>query len=213
LFYQAAKYYANILLLYSTLIQKLLASLTEMGIEIDMIAPDHGLIWRSNVSKIIESYSQWCRQVAADKALVVYDTMWHSTEMMAKAVAEGIEAEGVNVKVMNLADCHRSDIITELLDAKAIALGSATLNNGMLPRMADLLCYMKGLRPLGKIAAVFGSYGWGGEAVKLLGAALDEMKFEVIDLGVRINYVPGEEDLKQCVELGHKLGKAVKEAE
>lgn len=213
LFYQASKYYANILLLYSTLIQKLLTSISEMGIEIDMIAPDHGLIWRTNINKILEAYSGWCRQVAKDKALVVYDTMWQSTEMMAKAVAEGIQAEGVSVKVMNLVNCHRSDIITELLDAKGIALGSATLNNGMLPRMADLLCYMKGLRPVGKVAAAFGSYGWGGEAVKLLGSALDEMKFEIIDPGVRINYVPGEESLKQCVELGHKLGKAVKEAE
>ena len=210
LFYQAAKYYANILLPYSALVQKLLDNMREMGIEIDMIAPDHGLIWRTDIAKIIETYDRWSRQESKAKAIVVYDTMWQSTEAMAKAVADGLQDEGVAVNVLNLAVNHRADVMTELLDAKAVVLGSATLNNGMLPRMADVLCYMKGLRPVGKIGAAFGSFGWGGEAVKLINAAMEEMKFEIIDPGVRVNYVPTEDDLKQCVELGRKVGQAVK---
>ena len=210
LFYQAARYYANILLPYSTLVQKLLESIRGMGLEIDMIAPDHGLIWRTDVEKIIGAYDKWSRQESKAKALIVYDTMWHSTEAMAKAIADGLQDEGVAVNILNLAVSHRADIMTELLDARALILGSATLNNGMLPQMADVLCYMKGLRPAGKIGAAFGSYGWGGEAVKLINAAMEEMKIELIDPGVRINYVPTRDDLKQCVELGRKVAQAVK---
>lgn len=211
LMYQSAKYYANILLPYSALVQKLLADVRAMGLEIDMIAPDHGLIWRADPAKIVEAWDEWSRQVTRDKAIVVYDTMWQSTEAMARAVADGLQAEGVCVRMLGLNACHRSDVATELLDAKAVVLGSSTLNNGMLPRMADVLCYIKGLRPAAKIGAAFGSYGWGGEAVKLLNAAMEEMKFEVIDPGVRVVYVPTEDDLAQCRGLGRRVAAAVKE--
>jgi flavorubredoxin len=212
LMYQSAKYYANILLPYSPVVQRLLDEVSAMGLEIDMIAPDHGIIWRNNPQKILAAWGEWSRQITKNKALVVYDTMWHSTEMMARAIADGLQTEGVCVKVMDLAAFHRSDIITELLDSKAILLGSSTLNNNMLPRIADLLCYMKGLRPAPKLAAAFGSYGWGGEAVKLINAAFEEMKFEIVDPGLRVNYVPSEEDLAKCTELGKATARRIIES-
>lgn len=210
LMYQSSKYYANILLLYSPLVKKLLAQVREMDLKIDMIAPDHGLIWRSDPGKIIAAWDKWSRQETEDKAIVVFDTMWHSTERMASAIAEGIAESGVSVRVMDLAGTHRSDVMTELLEAKAVVLGSATLNNGMLPRMADMLCYMNGLRPVGKIGAAFGSYGWGGEAPRLLNAALEELKFEIAEEPLRVNYVPTAEDVEKCVELGRKVASMVK---
>ncbi len=212
LMYEAAKYYANILMPYSPMVQRILGEIRSMELDIDMIAPDHGLIWRSGAGKIIAAWDEWSRQLPKNKALVVYDTMWQSTETMAGFVAEGLQAEGMSVEVINLAVSHRSDVMTELLDAKAVVLGSSTLNNNMLPRMADMLCYMKGLRPAPKIAAAFGSYGWGGEAVKQINAAFEEMKFIVADPGVRVNYVPTEEDLAKCVELGRAVAKASAEA-
>ncbi|NDY41952.1 FprA family A-type flavoprotein [Dissulfurirhabdus thermomarina] len=208
----AAKYYANILLLYSPLVTKLLASVQEMGIPIDVIAPDHGLIWRREPGRILEAYGRWARQEGEPRAVVIYDTMWHSTEKMAKAVADGIQDEGVPVRIMNLRACHRSDVMTEVLGAKALVFGSSTLNNGLLPRMAGMLAYMKGLRPANKLGAAFGSYGWSGEAVKLMTQAMEEMKFQVVDPGVRIKYVPTHDSLRDCVELGRKVGRSVKEA-
>ncbi|MHB9036914.1 MAG: FprA family A-type flavoprotein [Armatimonadota bacterium] len=210
LMYEAAKYYANILMPYSSLVQKLLTEVRDMGLDIDMIAPDHGMIWRTNPGQVIEAWDKWSKQETLNKALVVFDTMWQSTEQMALAVADGLIREGVSVKVMNLQVSHRSDVVTELLDSRAVVLGSSTLNNGILPRMADVLSYMKGLRPANKIGAAFGSYGWGGESVKLLNGAMEEMKFEIIDPGVRVNYVPTEADLAQCAELGRKVAASVK---
>jgi len=211
LFAHAAKYYANILLLYSPLVQKLLGNVQKMGLKIDMIAPDHRLLWRSHVGEIIQAYDEWSRQTFKNKAVVIYDTMWHSTESMAKSIARGLMQEGVIVKLFNLRFSHRSDILTEVLDARALIMGSATLNNGMLPSMADILCYMKGLKPLNKIGFAFGSYGWSGEAAKSIQETMEEMKVEIVEPCLRVKFVPTHDDLKQCVEMGRKTGKRIME--
>lgn len=211
LMWQAAKYYANILLLYSPLIQKVLAKVQELGLEIDTIAPDHGVIWRKNPGAILEAYQRWSRQELRPKALVVYDSMWHSTEMMAKAVYDSLVDEGLEVKLLNLDVSHRSDVMTEILDAAGIVVGSPTLNNNLLPRMADVLTYMRGLKPTGRVAAAFGSYGWSGEAVKQINAYLEEMKFQVVDPGLRVLYRPDHDQLGACRELGKKVAQGIKE--
>ncbi len=208
LFAHAAKYYANILLLYSPLVQKLIAKVVEMGIDIDMIAPDHGLIWRKDPAGIISAYNRWSRQESSAKALIVYDTMWQATEKMARAIGEGLKEEGVDFKILNLKFNHRSDIMAEVLDSSAVVLGAPTINNGMMPAMADLLSYMKGLRPAGKIGAAFGSYGWSGEAVMLISEAMREMDIGLVSDGVRVKFSPKKEDLDRCVELGRQVARA-----
>lgn len=205
----AKKYFANILLLYSKKILKLIQSVSESGLEIKMICPDHGVIWRKDPSKIIESYAKWSRQETENKALVVYDTMWNSTAAMAEAIAEGIASAGVSVRPMKIRDTHRSDIMTEVLDSKAIVVGSPTLNNQLFPTVADFLTYMKGLKPANKIGGAFGSYGWSGESVKLVARELEAMKFQTIEPGVRIQYVPDGDGLASCREYGAKIGEAV----
>jgi flavorubredoxin len=129
---------------------------------------------------------------------------------MAHAIADGLQQEGIDFKMLNLKHNHRSDVMTEVLDAKALIMGSPTLNNGIVPTMADMLCYMKGLKPAGKIGAAFGSYGWSGESVKLITEAMEEMKIKVVDEGVRVKFAPTHDDLNRCVELGKKIGKLIK---
>ena len=211
LMYEATKYYANILTLYSPLVKKLIAKVQEMKLPIRMIAPDHGVIWRSNPGRIIEAYSRWCRNEGKGNALVIYDTMWHSTEMMAKAIADGLQDEGISYRLLDLSVNHRSDVMTDVLEASAIILGCPTLNNGMLPRMAGFLMYMRGLRPTNKVGAAFGSYGWSGEAVKLMNQAMKEMKFTICHEGLRIQYVPEHGQLRECVELGRHVGRTLKD--
>jgi len=205
----AKKYFANILLLYSMKVLKLVETVTELGLEFKMICPDHGIIWRKDPGKIIEAYVKWSKQEPEKKALVVYDTMWHSTEAMAESIAEGIAEEGVEVKPMHLRKWNRSDIMTEVIDAKAIIVGSPTLNNQLFPTVADMLTYMKGLKPKNKIGAAFGSYGWSGESVNLINKELEAMKFDIIDPGIKIQYVPDKKGKDACFELGRKIGKAI----
>ncbi len=205
----AKKYFANILLLYSPLILKLVEQVTQMNLAIDIICPDHGIIWRKNPSKIIEAYVEWSKQKPKRKAIVVYDTMWKSTGAMAKSIAASLGEEGVDAKVMHLRSFHRSDVITEILDAGAILVGSPTLNNGLFPTVSDFLTYMKGLKPQNKIGTAFGSYGWSGEAVKLISRKLEEMKFNLVDAGLNIRYVPDEKGLEACHQLGKKVAEAL----
>ena len=207
---EAAKYYANIVLPFSPQVEKLLGTVKELGLEIEMILPDHGVIWRKHVKDILEAYERWCTYQTEEYAVVAYATMWHSTEKMALAIAEGMIREGIKVKVMNAAVDHRSDIMTELLSARGMVFGSSTLNNNMLPQMADLLTYVKGLRPRQKVAAAFGSFGWSGEAVKHINKFLEEMKAEIVHPGLRVKFVPTHEQLKECVQMGSTIAQATK---
>ena len=205
----AQKYYANILLLYSPLILKLVEKVKELNLQIDMVCPDHGVIWRKNPGKIIEAYARWAKQEPQRKAIVIYDTMWHSTETMAETISESLWTEGVPTVVRKLRTTHRSDIMTEVLDAGAVIVGSPTLNNGLFPTIADILTYMKGLKPLNKVAAAFGSYGWSGEAVKLINEQFEAMKFNVVHPGVRVQYVPDDAAKEACRELAKKVAQAL----
>ncbi|HEX5679637.1 MAG TPA: FprA family A-type flavoprotein [Desulfobacterales bacterium] len=205
----AKKYFANILLLYATHIEKLIRQVAEMKLDLRMICPDHGVIWRKDPGKIVKAYLDWCRQEPEKKAVVIYDTMWHSTEKMAEAVNAGIMAEGVPSRPMNLRAWHRSEVMTEVFDAKAVVVGSPTLNNGMFPTVADFLCYMKGLKPKNKIGAAFGSYGWSGEAVKLIENELVDIKIELAQPGLKVQFVPEKPVLDACHEFGRKIGRTV----
>ena len=205
----AKKYFANILLLYSPLILKLVEHVTNLKLEFKMICPDHGILWRKDPGKIINAYVRWSRQEAKNKAVIIYDTMWHSTEKMAEAIVAGLSEQEIEARPMHLRKWNRSDIMTEVLDAKAIIVGSPTLNNGLFPTVSDFLTYMKGLKPKNKIGAAFGSYGWSGESVNLIKNELESMNIEIIDPGLKVQYVPDNQSLEACLELGKKIGKAI----
>ena len=205
----AKKYFANILMLYASKVLNLVEQVQAANLQIKTICPDHGVIWRKDPGKIIDAYVKWSRQVPEKKAIVVYDTMWRSTEKMADAIAEGIFQEGVPARPIHIRSSHRSEIMTEVLDAAAIVVGSPTLNNCMFPTVSDVLTYMKGLKPQNKIGAAFGSYGWSGESVKLVQAELEAMKFQIIEPSVRIQYVPDDAGLASCVAFGRQIGQAV----
>jgi len=207
----AKKYFANILLLYAPLILKLLAKVTELGLQIDMICPDHGILWRENPEKIIELYAGWSRQTPLKKAVVIYDTMWESTRKMAEAISSGCYASGVPCQPMHLRKWHRSDIMTEILDAGAIIVGSPTLNNGIYPTVSDFLTYMKGLKPRHKVGAAFGSYGWSGEAVNIINGKLEEAGVDVVDPGLRVQFVPDSSSMDDSYHLGNRIGQLLGE--
>jgi len=209
LLWQSAKYFANIFLPTAGATRKLVSKLETKGIQPDMLLVDHGLIWRSNVKAIMDKYSFWGGQGYKPKAVIVYDTMWSSTARMARAIGRGLWQEDVSVKLLDLRFNHRSDVITEMLEARAVLLGSPVLNKNILPKMADMLSYMKSLKPGNKLGAAFGSYGWQDSSVKQLNEAMTELKFEVIHDGVSCQYVPAEDDISRCEELGAHVCNAI----
>ncbi|MDR2725091.1 MAG: flavodoxin domain-containing protein [Candidatus Adiutrix sp.] len=209
--YEALKYFANILTPYTKPIAALLQSVIDSGLlaRIKILCPDHGLIWRSNPGEIVECYAKWVRQEPQRKAVVVYDTMWKSTEKMAAELADALSAEGVLVRLMNMKACHRSDIVTEIYTAGAVLVGSPTINNDLYPTIAEMLAYMRGLKFQNKIGGAFGSYGWSGEAAKMVQAALENMKFQLPAPEVRFQWVPSETDLEPIRTLARAVAKAL----
>jgi len=209
---EGAKYYANIILPYSAVVKKTLEKVGRLGLDISIIAPDHGPIWRKDLDMITGLYSRWAAQEPTDRAVVVFDTMWGSTESMARAVGEGLVAGGAGVSIMPLKSANRSDVITELLDAGALLVGSPTINNNMFPTVADFLCYARGLKPQNLIGSAFGSYGWSGEAVGHVADILSEMKVDPVGEAIKVRYVPEFETLQRCRALGLKVAGTLKGA-
>jgi flavorubredoxin len=203
--FEAATYYANIVLPYSPIVLKALDKVAASGLKIKIIAPDHGPVWRKDIGRIIDLYKKWASQKPTVKAVVVYGTMWHSTEKMARAISESLAQAGVKVKLLSMNETHRSEVVYEVLDAGALIVGSPTLNNNILPQMADVMTYLKGLRPANLIGAAFGSYGWSGESVKHLETMLKEMKVEIAAEAVSVKNVPDIGVLERCHELGKTI--------
>ncbi len=211
LYAEALKYYANILTPFSSFVTKKINELLAMNLPISMICPSHGVIWRQDPAQIVGKYLEWADAYQENQISLVYDTMWNSTRKMAEAMAEGIlEADPtIRVKLMNAAKEDKNDIVSEIFRSKAVLFGSSTINNGYLYAMGGLLEMVKGLKFKNKKAAAFGSYGWSGEAVKQLTAALTDCGFSIVDEGQRLLWVPDEAGLADCRAYGARFARAL----
>jgi flavorubredoxin len=211
IFDEATKYFANILMPLAPLVPPLLRKLDKLGIEINMIAPSHGIIWRSHIEQIISLYLDWCSGASPERVLVLYDTMWGSTEAMARAICAGISKTGVEYKLMHVRRNHHSDIVREVLTSRVLAIGSPTINEGIFPSVSQVLAYLKGLHPMNKKGVAFGSYGWGGEAIEAMNNEMKACGLKVVEPGLGIMYVPMDEDLENCFALGERIAAHARE--
>ena len=208
LFFETKTYVANILMLYPGPVAKAVAAVRKLDPAI--IAPSHGVAWRSKVREMLGRYDRWDVCVPERKVVVLYDTMWKSTEAMAEAIVEGAIAEGVaglDARLFHVRATTGTRLATELLDAAAFAAGSPTLNGTLMPAMANALTYLKGLRPARKAGFAFGSYGWGRGGPEEVEGYLNAMKVELLRPTLKLNYKPTAEGLEECHEAGRLLAR------
>ena len=204
-------YYANILMPFGQLIKRKLDEVAKLGLKIDIIAPDHGVIWRSNPGKVVQAYQDMAGGRSNLSVSIIYDTMWHSTEHMSLPLMQGVKDEGVECKVVKLRATPMSVAIKEFWKSRGCLIGTPTLNNIMYPTVAEFLTHLRGLRPKNRIVAAFGSYGWGGGAVKEAYQEFRRMGLEVVEPGLQILYRPSLEDEQQCYDYGREFAKKVRE--
>jgi len=199
--YEAAKYYANIVLPYGKQVLKAIDALG--GLDFDMICPSHGFIWRDSqgIEKIVASYQKWASHQTDNRGCIIYDTMWHSTEKMAVKLYEKFSAEDIPVKLLNLQKDHISNIVTEILFSKFVFFGTPILNNRMLPTMASLLMYLKGLKVSNRFAFSFGSYGWATVGFREVEAFLKEAGFQLPSEGKYLQFIPDSNELEDLLEI------------
>jgi anaerobic nitric oxide reductase flavorubredoxin len=195
-------YYANILMPFGTIIKAKIAEIRKLGWDISMIAPDHGIIWRRDPGKIVQMYLDMANDKADLRVVIIYDTMWHSTEHMTTPLMEGIRAAGVDVDVLKLRATPMSVAIKRTWESRALLVGTPTLNNIMFPTVAEFLTHLRGLRPKNRIAGAFGSFGWGGGAVKEAYEAFKKMGLEIFEPGMEVLYRPSADDDRRCFEFG-----------
>ena len=208
---EAARYYANILYPLSGLVLKKLEEVEALNIPISMIAPSHGVIWRENPGQIIESYRRWASGEWLPKAVVVYDTMWGSTESMARSIAEGLAAEKIDTRVIKISIRDVNNIFTELLEARLLVVGSPTINRSYLSVLSPFLDDLTGLKPVNRLGAAFGSYGWSRGAVKAIETKLETAGLTLAREGLELLWVPDAGELKDCFEWGRALARRIKE--
>lgn len=212
----AQKFYANLITPLSLLVLRKLEEVKELDLleKITMIAPSHGQIWTDPL-KIITAYTQWASGECRDKATIIYDTMHYSTQKMAHALAEGLISGGVEVRMFFLQQDERSEIMKDVLDSKALLLGSPTIFNQPYPTLGDIIFYLRGLSfnrtGRKRLALTFGSLGWSGEAAGKLAEDLEGCGFEIFDQ-YKVNYSPTPEELDHCYQLGKDLAEKIKKS-
>ena len=191
--YEAKKYYANILMPFGKQAQTALKALENL--EIKMIATGHGIIWRTHINKILDCYKKWSAGEVEERAVVVFDSMWHSTEILAQTITEAFAKRGIPAAFYDIKKTPLSDIVTDIFTSKYLAVGSPTINNQMMPTIAAFLCYLKGLRPVNHKAFAFGSYGWGGQSIGYVEDELKAAGCEIILDKIRVANVPSTAQL------------------
>ncbi len=210
LYQEAIKYYANILTPFSSLVKKKIEQIRALNLPIEMIAPSHGVIWRTSPTQIVDKYYEWSQDYNEGTVVITYDTMYEATKTMAEAIGEGLAKSGIVYKMYNCATTDRSDLLTEIFKAKGIIIGSCTVNNTVLRAVSSLLDDIKGLKFKNKLGAGFGSYGWSGESPKMISQKMGEAGVQIIADPLSFKYRPTEDELARCVEFGEKFAQGMK---
>jgi flavorubredoxin len=207
---EAQKYYANILWPLGAVILRKIQEIQKLNIPIKIIAPSHGVIWRKDPARIINAYLSWAKAETADKVVVAYETMWGATEKMAGKIIEGLISAGIEVKLYDVAQSDRTEVITQMLTAKGFIFGSSTHDNDMLPNIAAFLEIIKGFKPKDRKMGFFGSYGWAGGAIKEMQEIFKDNAAAQAFPEISCKYIPNPEELAGCFEFGRKFAESLK---
>jgi len=212
LYQEALKYYANILTPFSMLVEKKIREVLALNLPVEMICPSHGVIWRQDPLQIVNQYLKWANAWQENQITILYDTMWNGTRRMAESLADGIlmADPAVTVKLYNVARSDKTEVMAEVFKSRAVLVGSATINRGMLSAVAAILEEMRGLSFKNKKAAAFGTYGWSGESVKQISQRLSEGGFTVLNDGLRLLWHPDRQGIEACMSFGKAVMEQLK---
>lgn len=209
---EAKAYYANIVTPYAKPVEKTLKTAADLPIK--LIATSHGVIWRKHIPEIIQAYKDWSGGKQSAKILILFDSMWESTTMMAEAIYDGAikfgDATGrpLDVQLMHVRKTTMTRIATEMLDAASVAFGSPTLNTQMMPQMSAVLSYIKGMKFSPKSTLAFGSFGWASGGAEQIGHWIDESGWSKVSEPIKAKFRPTLEDLGVCKKAGVQLAEA-----
>ena len=198
-------YYDSIMRPFKPYILKAIEKIEEL--DIDIIATSHGPIIRKNPRKYIESYLRWS-QVQTDaikNVLILYASIYGSTKKMAEAIAKGVSEEGVNVKMLDVNDTDLQFIRDAIEKADGIIVGSPTIAGDAPRPVWDALTLLSTVKSRIKLGSAFGSYGWSGEATKMVEDRLSGLHIKLHKPSLKIKLIPEDKTLKECQGFGKEF--------
>jgi flavorubredoxin len=207
---ESLRYFANIVAKFSGPVLKAIDKLKDVPVSI--IAPSHGLIWRRDPGRIVELYKKWSEyatQEAEPGVTLIYGSMYGNTEMVMNAVAQGISSENVPVDIFDTARTHVSYILPSLWTKRGVMIGAPTYEVGVFPPVGQVLEMAALKRITNKKAAMFGSYGWSGGALKKIGSIIEPLKWDLTDT-FEFAGGPAPSDLGKAEKFGAAFAKTVK---
>lgn len=213
LWFEARKYFANILTPFSSQILKKLAEFMKLEWPIEAIFPSHGLLWRKDPMAIAHKYLEWASGKAENNTVILFDSIWGGTERMAQAIGRGIDSEGLRYRIYHAGVSDFNDVMAEILQSRGLVVGSPTLNNGVMPTLGPSLISLQHLKFQKKLGATFGTYGWSGEGVKYLEEILQKGGIKIVQPGLKVQFSPGCPDFSECEAFGKNFAKCLKEEE
>lgn len=206
---ETIRYYTNIVGKYSVQVQRALKKLE--GLDIKMICPDHGPIWRHEPQRIVELYAKLANQETEDGVVICYGSMYGNTEKMAEIIARSLAQNGVkNIRIRDISKTPLSYLIADTWKYRGIILGCPTYNVGLFPPMETLVRTLEKQKMKNHVLGLFGNYAWGGGAMKELVAFSEKSGFEVLETKPEAKGMAKEEDMAACVKLGEEMAEALK---
>lgn len=198
------RYFSNIIGKQAGMAARALKKLE--GLDINMICPVHGTVWRTHIDKIIDAYTRWANYKVQPGVVLVYGTMYGNTEGIADRLARYLVEEGVRiVKVYDASKTHASYIINDIWKYNGLIIGSATYNMGLLPVVQNLVSLLEHYKIENHHLGYFTTYGWGGTANKQLKEYADASGMDVIDTSIDINGLPKDEDDEKLRALAKEM--------
>ncbi len=202
---------------YFALIFRPLSSMVLKGLEKceklapSVICPSHGPIWR-DVRKVLDLYKGWSTNPERKRVLILYSSIWHDVEKMAKAIAEGVASAGAEAVLKDVEELSYqgwADLLAEGMEAKGIALGSLTILGGIFPQLLYATSLLRLVKAKGKTGLSFGAYGWGPGITRKLDEELRALDAPPFREGIEVRFSPTDKDLQLCREAGRELGTKV----
>ncbi len=198
------RYYSNIVGKYSNMVQKALAKL--QGVPVQVVAATHGPVWRTNPEKVIGLYDKWSRYESEEGVVVIFASMYGNTEEMADYIGRKLADNGVkNIRIHDVSRTHISHLINEIWKYNGLILGSCAYNSQMFPLMEQLTRELQHMGLKSKYLGLFGSYSWNGGGVKNLMTFAQEIGLELVADPAEIYGKPSEEKYQQCDILAQKM--------
>ena len=199
---EALRYYANIVAKFHGPVLKAIDKLSDVPVNI--IAPSHGLIWRKNPAHVVDLYRKWSRYgrgPAEPEVCLLYGSMYGNSEALMNAVAQGIAEGNVKTEIFDAARTHVSYILPALWRSQGIMIGAPTYEAGLFPPVASVIHMAAAKAVRGRTAALFGTYGWSGGALREFKRLIEPLKWELSDT-LEIEGAPSEEDMESAKRFG-----------